>query len=108
MNISRVVLRLLTRQRADANESNLVGLMTTRGPLLVVQMTGILARRIVCWPKVGERLSRAERFGLIKFGSRVDLYLPLDATVTVKPRQQVYGGQTVVARWARQSTLPAK
>lgn len=83
---------------ADENESNLVGLQTAHGPIAVTQMTGILARRIVCWSKVGDALLSGERFGLIKFGSRVDLYLPLDAQALVAVGRQVYGGQTVVAR----------
>ncbi|MCB9151516.1 MAG: phosphatidylserine decarboxylase [Caldilineaceae bacterium] len=56
-------------------------------------MTGILARRIVCWKQVGGALTQGERFRLIKFGSRVDLYLPLDAKILVQPGQQVYGGR---------------
>lgn len=84
---------------ADDNEANLLGLHTARGPIAVTQMTGILARRIVCWKKVGDALAKGERFGLIKFGSRVDLYLPLDAEILVQPGQQVYGGQTVIGVW---------
>ena len=84
---------------ADENESNLLGLETARGPFAVTQMTGILARRIVCWAKLGDELARGERFGLIKFGSRVDLYLPENAIPLVQPGQTVYGGQTVIARW---------
>jgi phosphatidylserine decarboxylase len=84
---------------ADANEANFVGIETARGKLLVAQMAGVLARRIVCWTAPGARLARGQRFGLIRFGSRVDLYAPLEVTVTVAPGQQVYGGQTVVAVW---------
>ncbi|GIV80190.1 phosphatidylserine decarboxylase [Litorilinea aerophila] len=87
------------RPEADANEANFIGLSTPRGPLAVVQMTGVLARRIVCWRQPGDTLQRGERFGLIRFGSRVDLYLPLEAEVFVQVGQQVYGGQTPVARW---------
>ena len=60
---------------------------------------GMLARRIVCWSKVGDALLTGERFGLIKFGSRVDMYLPLDSLALVAVGRQVYGGQTAVARW---------
>ena len=86
---------------ADANEMNLVGLETTPGKLLVAQMTGVLARRIVCWTSAGVRLERGQRFGLIRFGSRVDLYAPPDVQLLVAPGDQVYGGQTVIARWPR-------
>jgi phosphatidylserine decarboxylase len=84
---------------ADDNESNLIGLQTARGPLAVVQLTGAIARRIICRCEVGDRLARGERYGLIKFGSRVDLYLPLDVEVLVREGQRVAGGRTSVARW---------
>ncbi len=84
---------------ADNNESNLMGLTTDRGPLAVVQLTGAIARRIICHCEVGDRLERGERYGLIKFGSRVDLYLPLDVELIVREGQTVAGGKTAVARW---------
>ena len=86
---------------ADANEANLVGIETVHGRLLVAQMAGVLARRIVCWTAVGAHLSGGQRFGLIRFGSRVDLYAPPAVQVLVAPGEQVYGGQTVLARWPR-------
>ena len=66
----------------------------------VKQITGAIARRIVPWAKVGESLARGERFGMIRFGSRTDLYLPLDAEVLVSVGQKVKGGETAVARMA--------
>lgn len=84
---------------ADENESNLLALETAHGPLGITQMTGLLARRIVCWPTVGHSLERGQQYGLIKFGSRVDLYLPDNAAPAVEVGQHVYGGQTVMARW---------
>jgi phosphatidylserine decarboxylase len=86
--------------RADTNETNLLGIETAHGPLAVTQMTGILARRIICWTGVGDTLESGERFGLIKFGSRVDLYVPLDVDILARVGQQVYGGQTPLARWS--------
>jgi phosphatidylserine decarboxylase len=85
--------------RAERNETNFVGLMSAHGPLLIAQISGVLARRIVCWVKIGDRLVQGERLGLIKFGSRVDLYLPLHCKLLVAVGQRVYGGQTPVARW---------
>lgn len=82
-----------------SNEANFIGLRTPYGPVLVKQIAGILARRIVCWPIPGEDLTPGQRLGLIKFGSRVDLFLPPTAEILTSPGQQVYGGQTVVARW---------
>ncbi|RME98579.1 MAG: phosphatidylserine decarboxylase [Chloroflexi bacterium] len=81
------------------NESNFVGLDTPHGPLGVKQIVGILARRIVCWPAVDDTLATGQRLGLIKFGSRVDLFLPANTELLVHTGQKVYGGQTIVARW---------
>ena len=64
----------------------------------VKQITGAIARRIVPWAKEGESLSRGERFGMIRFGSRTDLFLPLDAEVLVAPGEKVRGGETALAR----------
>ncbi len=66
----------------------------------VKQITGAIARRIVPWAKQGEVLERGERFGMIRFGSRTDLYLPLDAEVLVAVGAKVKGGETAVARIA--------
>ena len=84
---------------AQANEANLLLLETAHGLLALRQVAGILARKIVCWARPGDELARGQRFGLIKFGSRVDLFLPPNAEVLVHKGQQVYGGQTFVARW---------
>lgn len=62
------------------------------------QIAGILARRIVCWPKAGDTLERGQRFGLIKFGSRTDIKMPADCDVAVKIGDRVRGGETVIAR----------
>ncbi|MEO7660059.1 MAG: phosphatidylserine decarboxylase [Pyrinomonadaceae bacterium] len=62
------------------------------------QIAGILARRIVCWPKVGDKLERGQRFGLIKFGSRTDILMPANFEILVKVGDRVLGGETVIAR----------
>jgi phosphatidylserine decarboxylase len=62
------------------------------------QIAGILARRIVCWPREGDSLERGQRFGLIKFGSRTDIKMPADCEVAVKIGDRVKGGETVIAR----------
>lgn len=85
---------------AHRNESNLIGLETPYGPVGVKQIAGILARRIVCWLQPGVELDPGQRVGLIRFGSRVDLFLPLNKVeILVQVGQKTYGGQTVVARW---------
>jgi phosphatidylserine decarboxylase len=66
--------------------------------LLVRQITGAIARRIVPWSKLGDVLRKGERFGMIRFGSRTEVYLPLSADVTVQIGDKVKGGETIIAR----------
>jgi phosphatidylserine decarboxylase len=80
------------------NERNALWLRTAGGAdVTCVQIAGLIARRILCYAKAGDRLARGERFGFIRFGSRVDVYLPLEATLKVELGQKVYCGATVVA-----------
>jgi phosphatidylserine decarboxylase len=74
----------------------------------VVQITGLIARRIVCQVQPGEWLERGVRYGLIRFGSRTDVILPLDAEVTVKAGDKVRGGSSVIARFAGASGVLAR
>ncbi len=67
------------------------------GPIMVRQIAGALARRIVCYSKPDERIVQGRELGFIKFGSRVDLFLPLDADVKIALEQKVRGGITVIA-----------
>ena len=84
---------------SDENERNAIELVDDAGTTLrIVQIAGFLARRIVCDVARGDSLKRGERFGMIMFGSRVDLFLPRDAAVEVHPGQRVRGGETIVAR----------
>ncbi|MCL2791024.1 MAG: phosphatidylserine decarboxylase family protein [Desulfobulbus sp.] len=66
----------------------------------VVQIAGLIARRIVCRAEAGDRVLSGERFGMIRFGSRVDLYLPLSAQITVKIGEKVRAGETVLGSLA--------
>jgi len=66
----------------------------------VTQIAGLIARRIVCWAREADTLLRGERFGLIRFGSRMDLVLPESCQVVVKPGQKIAGGSHIVARRA--------
>jgi phosphatidylserine decarboxylase len=63
----------------------------------VVQVAGLLARRIVCRAEIGDTIAAGDRYGLIRFGSRVDIYLPPDTITTVKLRQKVKAGETILA-----------
>lgn len=79
------------------NEQNAVVMQTSGGRVAFVQIAGLIARRIVCWVKPGDTLKRGERFGLIMFGSRVDVYLPVGSSVKVKPGDSTTAGETVIA-----------
>jgi len=68
------------------------------GTVVVRQITGAIARRICPWAVVGDKLARGERFGMIRFGSRTELLLPLDSEILVQPGDRVHGGETPVAR----------
>jgi phosphatidylserine decarboxylase len=83
---------------SEKNEAMTWGFENPRGPIVVRQLTGAIARRIVAWANVGDELKKGERFGMIRFGSRTELYLPLDAEVLVKTGDHVSGGSTVIAR----------
>ena len=83
------------------NERNAVVLETPRGrSLLFVQIAGSIARRIVCYAKPGDALGMGQRFGLIRFGSRVDVYFPAGCKVDAKVGQRVVGGETILGRWS--------
>lgn len=64
--------------------------------ILFVQIAGLIARRIICWIKKGDAVVRGQRFGLICFGSRVDIFLPLETKIDVKIGQRVKGGETIL------------
>ncbi len=88
------------RQDAGAlNEQQALVLEEGGRRVLVVQIAGLLARRIVPFVQEGQRLARGERLGMICFGSRVDLYLPKDCQITVQPGDRVKAGLSVVGRW---------
>lgn len=79
------------------NEQNAVVLETKNGTrLAVIQIAGMVARRILCYLKAGDSVTRGGRFGLIRFGSRVDLYLPLTTNIKVVVGQRVYSGETII------------
>jgi phosphatidylserine decarboxylase len=81
------------------NERNSVIFQLPDGTVLpTVQIAGLVARRILCWTGEGKSLARGERFGMIRFGSRLDVYLPEGAEVTVLAGQRAVAGETVIAR----------
>lgn len=83
---------------ADVNERNTVSLEDARGRRLVlVQIAGMLARRIVCRVRRGEQVRQGDRYGMIMLGSRVDLYCPAEAELRIDVGQRVKAGETVIA-----------
>lgn len=81
------------------NERNSLTIETKRGTVTVTQIAGLIARRIVCWVKPGNSLKQGERFGLIRFGSQVDVELPMSAKILVVGGDRVVSGRTVIAKW---------
>lgn len=82
---------------SEENERAALGIRTDRGPIVVRQIAGLVARRIVTYPREGDSLSAGERIGLIRFGSRVELLMPPDWPVAVSVGDRVVGGETVLA-----------
>ena len=88
------------RSRASAeNEQNVIYLSTERGEIVFKQIAGWIARRVLCWKSEGDAVAKGERVGMIRFGSRVDLWLPREAEILVRPGQHVAGGSSILARW---------
>jgi phosphatidylserine decarboxylase len=85
------------REAGDLNEYTEIWIEHGSTRLVVRQIVGLLARRIVCRTKVGATVATGERYGVMKFGSRMDLFLPADATLQVRPGDRVRGGITVLA-----------
>lgn len=88
-----------TEKASLENEQSSVGMLTARGKILVRQIAGLVARRIVTDHQPGTAVLQAERMGLIRFGSRVDVFLPDTAKVLVHTGDKTVAGQTVVAQW---------
>ncbi len=80
------------------NESNTFTIEGEKFSLRVKQIAGIFARRIVSFKKEGEEVERGERIGLIKFGSRVEVFLPKDLRILIRKGERVYGGITIIAK----------
>lgn len=98
--------RAAMRASASAeNEQNIFTLATESGELVFKQIAGLIARRVVSWKKPGDIVERGERVGLVRFGSRVDLWVPREAEIVVKVGQNVKGGSSVLANWPTQKMM---
>jgi phosphatidylserine decarboxylase len=91
---------------SEENERNGLVIESPNGIVAVVQIAGLVARRIVCWASAGGNIGAGERFGLIRFGSRVDVFLPLGATPKVAVGQTAVGGETVLATFDGDAATP--
>lgn len=89
------------------NERNGIVIDTDHGPIAAVQVAGLVARRILCWVEKDQSIAAGERFGLIRFGSRVDVYLPEGVKPQVAVGQTAIAGETVLANLAPADTAPA-
>jgi len=88
------------RERASMeNEQNVFTLSTDAGEMVFKQIAGLIARRVVSWKQEGERVARGERIGLVRFGSRVDVWVPRDVEILVRVGENVKGGSSVLASW---------
>jgi len=89
-------LRAFLPEASTQNEQSIIGMEAPWGKVTFKQIAGIIARRIVCNVSEGRVLERGERFGIIKFGSRMDVYLPLDAPLKVRVRDKVKAGESIL------------
>ena len=85
-------------EASQTNERNAITIEGEKMTVVCTQIVGIVARRIVCWNKEGDRLELGEKFGLIKFGSRTDLLMPKNVEINVKVSDRVVGGETIIGR----------
>ena len=97
----RRVGKMLDARHPDAsrlNECRTWAIQHDHRTVVVRQITGAIARRIVAWAKVGESVARGERFGMIRFGSRTEVYLPMDTEIVCKVGDRVQSGVSVIAK----------
>ena len=87
------------KEVSTKNEALTWAFESEQATLVVRQITGAIARRIVPWSKLNDVVQKGDRFGMIRFGSRTEVFVPLDCEVKVQPGQKVKGGETVIARF---------
>ena len=99
IDVTRRPGKFLAAWKHEASSDNVQASVTVRTPRGDVRFVQIIARRIVCHLAPGAQVTRGERYGLIRFGSRMDIFLPPTAAVTVSVGDRVRGGSDVIARW---------
>jgi phosphatidylserine decarboxylase len=104
-HIARVVYKpgrfyaAMRKAASEKNEQNVIYMDTPLGRMVFKQIAGAIARRVICWKPKGESVALGERVGMIRFGSRVDVWLPMEAQVIAQHGQKVKGGESVLAKW---------
>ena len=83
-------------KHSQYNERNIVKIRSRIGYVYIVQIAGLIARRIVSWIKKGEKVKKGDLLGMIKLSSRVDIYLPPSVKITCKVNDKIYGNQTII------------
>jgi phosphatidylserine decarboxylase len=91
-------LNALNHRSSSENEQNIITVQNDQLTVTFSQIAGVIARRIVFWKKIGDTLKPGERIGLIKFGSRTDIFLPATVKIEVKKGDRVIGGKTVIGK----------
>jgi phosphatidylserine decarboxylase len=89
----------MRKRASEENEMNVITVATPRGDIVFKQIAGAIARRVICWKAPGASVGLGERIGMIRFGSRVDIWLPMDSQILVRRGQKVAGGSSILARW---------
>jgi phosphatidylserine decarboxylase len=89
----------MRKRASEQNEMNVITVATPRGNIVFKQIAGAIARRVLCWKAAGDAVALGERVGMIRFGSRVDLWLPKDAEILVRRGEKVAGGSSILAKW---------
>ncbi len=89
-------LAAFDKRASEVNEQNSVLINSEKTKILINQIAGLIARRIVCWVTEGDKVRKGEPYGLIRFGSRVDIFLPLKTDLKVRVGDRVRGGETIL------------
>ncbi len=92
-------LNAMNDESSEVNENLSMVLETEKGPIVIKQIAGLIARRVICYAKKGDRLKKGNKYGIIKFGSRVDLYIPQNTKIKVSIGDKVLAGITEIAEF---------
>ncbi len=92
-------LNAMNHRTGEENEQQMIGINTKYGKIFFKQIAGLIARRIVCKLEPGQKVQRSQRFGMIKYGSRLDVFLPADVTIKVQLNQKTVAGETIIGEF---------